>query len=180
MHLTGIRFMTRKRDYRVPDATGGGNSLEENPNISSMPRWTSNSVSFHVWTFHKVCPANPQTMSGLSGAPSGTASQTILNRVNRNSLPSAIENKADGSSDIGFARLCFVHWCQQGAHTKVLKLSADYEHTLWNVRNLEKHRSSRMFDAAWLEIPDFTIRIAVPDCIWNAIVSFSYRKTYPI
>ena len=64
--------MTRKRDYRVPDATGGGNSLEENPNISSMPRWTSNSVSFHVWTFHKVCPANPQTMSGLSGAPSGT------------------------------------------------------------------------------------------------------------
>ena len=56
MHLTGIRFMTRKRDYRVPDATGGGNSLEENPNISSMPRWTSNSVSFHVWTFHKVCP----------------------------------------------------------------------------------------------------------------------------
>ena len=68
----------------------------------------------------------------------------------------------------------------KGAHTKVLKLSADYEHTLWHVRNLEKHRSSRMFDAAWLEIPDFTIRIAVPDCIWNAIVSFSYRKTYPI
>ena len=26
---------------------------------------------------HKVCPVNPQTMSGLSGAPSGTASQTI-------------------------------------------------------------------------------------------------------
>ena len=51
--------------------------ISENPNISSMPRWTSNSVSFHVWTFHKVCPANPQTMSGLSGAPSGTASQTI-------------------------------------------------------------------------------------------------------
>ena len=126
------------------------------------------------------CVRNPQTMSGLSGAPSGTASQSILNRVNRNSLPSAIENKADGSSDIGFARLCFVHWCQQGAHTKVLKLSADYEHTLWNVQNLEKHRSSRMFDAAWLEIPDFTIRIAVPGCIWNAIVSFSYRKTYPI
>ena len=48
------------------------------------------------------------------------------------------------------------------------------------VRNLEKHRSSRMFDAAWLEIPDFTIRIAVPGCIWNAIVSFSYHKTYPI
>ena len=79
MHRTinGIRFIMGSRDYHVPDATGGGNSLEENPNISYMPRWTSNSVSFHVWTFHKVCPANPQTMSGLSGAPSGTASQTI-------------------------------------------------------------------------------------------------------
>ena len=26
---------------------------------------------------HTVWPVNPQTMSGLSGAPSGTASQTI-------------------------------------------------------------------------------------------------------
>ena len=68
----------------------------------------------------------------------------------------------------------------KGAHTKVLKLSADYEHTLWHVRNLEKHRSSRMFDAAWLEIPDFAIKIAASGCIWNAIVSFSCHKTYPV
>ena len=78
MHLNVIRFMIRiLENIKFQNATRGGNSLEENPNISSMPRWTSNSVSFHVWTFHKVCPANPQTMSGLSGAPSGTASQTI-------------------------------------------------------------------------------------------------------
>ena len=78
MHLNVIRFMIRiLENMKFQNATRGGNSLEENPNISSMPRWTSNSVSFHVWTFHKVCPANPQTMSGLSGAPSGTASQTI-------------------------------------------------------------------------------------------------------
>ena len=32
--------------------------LEENPNISSMPRRTSNSVSFHVWTVHGECPTN--------------------------------------------------------------------------------------------------------------------------
>ena len=78
MHLNVIRFMIRiLENIKFQNATRGGNSLEENPNISSMPRWTSNSVSFHVWTFYKVCPANPQTMSGLSGAPSGTASQTI-------------------------------------------------------------------------------------------------------
>ena len=87
---------------------------------------------------------------------------------------------ADGNSDIGFARLCFVQWCHEGAHTKVLKLSADYEHTLWNVPNLEKHRSSGMSDAEWLEIPDFAIKIAASGCIWNAIVSFSCHKTYPV
>ena len=64
--------------------------------------------------------------------------------------------------------------------TKVLKLSADYEHTLWNVPNLEKHRSSGMSDAEWLEIPDFAIKIAASGCIWNAIVSFSCHKTYPV
>jgi len=56
------------------------------------------------------------------------------NRANRNSPASAIENKADANSDIGFARLCFVRhkdgiyaiFClvPQGTHTKVLKLSA--------------------------------------------------------
>ena len=97
-----------------------------------------------------------------------------------NSLSSAIENRADDNSDSGFARLCFVQWCHEGAHTKVLKLSADYEHTLWNVPNLEKHRSSGMSDAEWLEIPDFAIKIAASGCIWNAIVSFSCHKTYPV
>jgi len=38
-------------------------------------------------------------------------------------LPSAIENMADGNSDIGFARLCFVQQFDK-RHTKVLKLSA--------------------------------------------------------
>ena len=43
--------------------------------------------------------------------------------------------------------------------TKVLKLSADCGHSPRSVPNLERHSSSRMPDAAWLEIPDFTIRI---------------------
>ena len=86
-------------------------------------------------------------------------------------LSSAIENKADDNSDIGFARLCCVQWCQQGAHTKVLKLSADCGHPPWNVPNLEKHRSSRMFDAAWLEKTDFAIRMSLPAVFWNFVFS---------
>ena len=86
-------------------------------------------------------------------------------------LSSAIENRADDNSDSGFARLCFVQWCHEGAHTKVLKLSADCGHPPWNVPNLEKHRSSRMFDAAWLEIPDFAIRMSLPAVFWNFVFS---------
>ena len=37
-----------------------------------------------------------------------------------------------------------------------------------------------MFDAAWLEIPDFALRIAASGCIWNVIVSVSHNKTYPV
>ena len=62
------------------------------------------------------------------------------NRANRNLLSSAIENRADDNSDIGFARLCSVCWCHEGARTKVLKLSVVCGHTTWNVPNLEKHR----------------------------------------
>ncbi|MBS5062121.1 hypothetical protein, partial [Roseburia hominis] len=53
-------------------------------------------------------------------------------RANRNSPASAIENKADADSDIGFARLCFVRHkdgiyaicclVPQGTHTKVLQI----------------------------------------------------------
>ena len=64
-------------ENEVPECNRGGNSLKQNPRIYSVPRRTSGSVSFRVWTVPGVCPAKPQTMSGLSGAPSGTASQTI-------------------------------------------------------------------------------------------------------
>ena len=86
-----------------------------------------------------VCPAKPQTMSGLLVPLVHRFADNIKPRE-PNSLSSAIENRADDNSDSGFARLCFTQRCQQGAHTKVLKLSAVCGHTTWNVPNLEKHR----------------------------------------
>ena len=73
--------------------------------------------------------------------------------------------------DIKMAFRHLLSGCQQGAHTKVLKLSAVCGHTTWNVPNLEKHRCSRMFDAAWLEIPDFAIRMPLPAVFWNFVFS---------
>ena len=44
-------------ENEVSECNRGGNSLKQNPRISSVPRRTSNSVSFHVWTVPGVCPA---------------------------------------------------------------------------------------------------------------------------
>ena len=47
--INGIRFIIRiLENMKFQNATGGGNSLKQNPRISSVPRRTSNSVSFHV------------------------------------------------------------------------------------------------------------------------------------
>lgn len=38
-----------------------------------------------------------------------------------------------------------------------------------------------MFDAAWLEISDFTLRIAASGCILELhILQYSYNETYPV
>ena len=37
-----------------------------------------------------------------------------------------------------------------------------------------------MFDAAWLEIPDFAIRIAAPVAFGTSYISITYKKTYPV
>ena len=42
-------------------------------------------------------------------------------------------------------------------------------HSPWSAPNLERHGSSRMPDAAWLEIPDFVIRIAAPVASGNSV-----------
>ena len=60
--------------------------------------------------------------------------------------------------DIKMAFMPSVVWCRKG-HTRILKLSAGCGHILRSVQSLERHRSSRMPDAVWLEIPDFAIRI---------------------
>ena len=43
-------------ENEVPECNRGGNSLKQNPRISSVPRRTSGSVSFHVWTVPGACP----------------------------------------------------------------------------------------------------------------------------
>ena len=66
-----------KRFTAFQSATGDGHSFEQNPCISSTLRLTSDSVSWPRFDNPRDVSVTPQTMSGLPGAPSGTASQTI-------------------------------------------------------------------------------------------------------
>ena len=84
-------------------------------------------------------------------------------------LPSALFSIAD-SSEFRFARLCFVQWCQQGAHTKVLKLSADLPDTPCDCPNVERHRI-RCPMRHGRNIRIFLQKLAAPVAFWNYIFS---------
>ena len=60
--------------------------------------------------------------------------------------------------DIKMAFMPSVVWCRKG-HTRILKLSAGCGHILRSVQSLERHGSSKMPDAVWLEILDFAVRM---------------------
>ena len=80
--------------------------------------------------------------------------------------------------DIKMAFMPSVVWCRKG-HTRILKLSAGCGHILQSVQSLERHRSSQMQSAAWLEIPDFAVRIAAVRCIRNFQLSVFCNITDP-
>ena len=69
---TGSKKLQR---FRVQPETV--HSFEQNPCISSTPRLASDSVSWPRFDNPRDVSVTPQTMGGLPGAPSDTASQTI-------------------------------------------------------------------------------------------------------
>ena len=73
----GDRGHRVKRFLTFQSATGDGHSFEQNPCISSTPRLASDSVSWPRFDNPRDVSVTPQTIGGLPGAPSGTASQTI-------------------------------------------------------------------------------------------------------
>ena len=98
--------------------------MKQNSRISSMPWLAFHSVSWPRLDTHGVCPTSRRQGADFLVSLMAPLHRQYKNRANRNSPASAIENKADANSDIGFARLCFVQRCHKGTHTKVLKLSA--------------------------------------------------------
>ena len=93
--------------------------------ISSGRMFASDSVSLpRLDNPTGACPTHRRQWADFLVSLMAPLHRQYKNRANRNSPASAIENKADANSDIGFARLCFVQRCHKGTHTKVLKLSA--------------------------------------------------------
>ena len=131
---------------------------------------------------------NPQTMSGLSGAlmaPLHRHYKTARTETRRHLLLKIRQMPTQTSAsrgyvlfDIKMAFMPSVVWCRKG-HTRILKLSAGCGHDPWSVPNLERHGSSKMASAAWLEIPDFAVRIAAVRCIRNFQLSVFCNITDP-
>ena len=69
--------------------------------------------------------------------------------------------------DIKMAFMPSVVWCRKGHTRKSYKLSPGCGHDPRSAPNLERHGSSRMPAVAWLEIPDFAVRICRRMFIWN-------------
>ena len=72
-----ISNIRRKSILSISDGNVDGTFVEKNARISSCRIFASNSVSLPRFDNPRNVSDKPQTMSGLSGVPNGTSSQTI-------------------------------------------------------------------------------------------------------
>ena len=56
-------------ENEVPECNRGGNSLKQNPRISSVPRRTSGSVFFQVWNIPRGVSANRRQFKDFCVCP---------------------------------------------------------------------------------------------------------------
>ena len=106
------------------------------------------------------CPHSVRQFVGLLCSTYLCSLIDIIKPREQNSLLSAIEIRADSSSNICFARLCFTAEVQVSAARKSYKLSPGCGHDPRSAPNLERHGSSKMQTSGWLEMPYFLIRIS--------------------
>ena len=60
----------------IPERSSGTESLKQNARVSSLPLSAIHSVSLPRLNNPRMCPTNPQTMSGLPSSTKHTSSQT--------------------------------------------------------------------------------------------------------
>ncbi len=60
----------------IPERSSGTESLKQNARVSSLPLSAIHSVSLPRLNTPRMCPTNPQTMSGLPSSTKHTSSQT--------------------------------------------------------------------------------------------------------
>ena len=70
-------ILVKERNSGVPAKNRREDSLKQNARISSLPLLPVSSVSWPRFDTPRGCVRQAADKSGLSGAPSGTASQTI-------------------------------------------------------------------------------------------------------
>ena len=128
---------------KFQNTTRGGNSLKQNPRISSVPRRTSSSVSFHVWTVPGACPTKHRQWADFLVplvAPLHRQYKTARTET-RCHLLLKIRQMATQTSA---SRDYVLFSSGKSATRKFLNCLMICGHSPWSAPNLERHGSSQI------------------------------------
>ena len=163
-----ISNIIRRPHRGISDGNTDGNSLEKNVSISSGWMFASDSVSLPrldnptgAWPTHRRQWAD--FLVSLM-APLHRQYKTARTETRWHLLLKIGQMPIQTSASRGYV---LFRGANKGHTRKSYKLSPGCGHDPRSAPNLERHGSSKMLAAAWLEIPDFAVRICRRMFIWN-------------
>ena len=143
-------------------------SLEKNVSISSDRMVASDSVSLpRLDNPTGACPTHRRQWADFLVslmAPLHRQYKTARTETRRHLLLKIRQMPTQTSASRGYV---LFRGANKGHTQKSENCLLACGHSPWSAPNLERHGSSRMPAAAWLEIPDFAVRICCRMFIWN-------------
>ena len=143
-------------------------SLEKNVSISSGRMFASDSVSLPRFDNPPgACPTHRRQWADFLVslmAPLHRQYKTARTETRRHLLLKIRQMPTQTSASRGYVLL---REYRQARHKSPTNCLPGCGHDPRSAPNLERHGSSRMPAAAWLEIPDFAVRICHRMFIWN-------------
>ena len=141
--------------------------MKQNSCISSMPWLASYSVSLPRLDTHGVCPTSHRQWADFLVslmAPLHRQYKTARTETHCHLLLKTWQMAIQTSASRGYVLL---RGAIRDTHKSPTNCLPGCGHDPRSAPNLERHGSSRMPAVAWLEIPDFAIRICRRMVIWN-------------
>ena len=141
--------------------------MKQNSCISSVPWLASHSVSLPRLDTLGVCPTSRRQWADFLVslmAPLHRQYKTARTETRRHLLLKIRQMPTQTSASRGYV---LFRGAIRDTHKSPTNCLPGCGHDPRSAPNLERHGSSRMPAAAWLEIPDFAVRICRRMFIWN-------------